>query len=185
MMQLEIAQQTIGSGSLKALFTGCGLPEKPGLLQALDIKFGLSYPHLPASYPFDRYLQMLDWLRQQLYPHDTEATGYEKLGRNITKGFFLGPAGQVLKLSIKVMGPQRSVPYFFKIAGAALRFGRFEVVEQKPGFVRAILWNVPGSPEVMRGMALESMEASAIKNPMVIYYKLDPNDTEFVARWEI
>ena len=81
------------------------------------------------------------------------------------------------------MGAQRSVPLFFRVAGGAVPFGRFEVVENKPRYIRAILYNVPGSPEIMRGMSLEAMEATASKNPTVTYKKLNPDDTEFVARW--
>lgn len=102
----------------------------------------------------------------------------------MTHGFFEGPAGQVLKLSIKVMGPQRSVPFFFRVAGGALPFGKFIVVENQPQYIRAILYNVPGSPEIMRGMSLESMVVANIKNSTVQYNKLNPGDTEFIARWD-
>lgn len=81
------------------------------------------------------------------------------------------------------MGAQRSVPFFFRVAGGALPFGKFEVVENKPGYVRATLYNVPGSPEIMRGMSLEAMEATNARNPTVVYKKLSPKDTEFTASW--
>ncbi len=181
---LETTKQSIGSGSLKALFIGCELVKKPMVLAEIQNRFGLSYPNLPNSYPFDRYLELLDWLRQEFYPGDTEAKGYEKLGRAINRGFFQGPVGQVLKVSIRMMGPQRSLPYFFRITGGALKFGWFEIVEEKPNFIRAILHNVPGSPDIMRGMSLESMDMVGVKNPSITYYKFDELDTEFVATWE-
>ncbi len=182
-MNLLSVEPTINTNSLKALFIGCEIANKPNIAEGLRREFDLDYVKLPNHYPFDRYLQMLDWLRRQLYPLEKETTGYEKIGRNITRGFFQGPLGQVLKLSIPVMGTQRSVRYFFRVAGGALSFGKFEIIEERPNFVRAALYNVPGSPELMRGMSLESMNFTSAKQPSVTYTKLSPNDTEFIARW--
>jgi uncharacterized protein (TIGR02265 family) len=181
---LNDSQAAISGNSIKALFNGLKLAEKPELLAEIQRRFNLAYPELASSYPFDRYLEMVDWLREQLYPDKAAPAGFELIGRAATRGFFQGPVGQVLKLSIKVMGAQRAIPYFFRIAGGALPFGKFVVVENKPNYIRAILYNVPGSPEIMRGMSLESMDETGIKNPTIDYYKLSPNDTEFVARWQ-
>ncbi len=184
MTQLQSTETAIGVGSLKALFAGSGITSQPDLLHNLRYEYNLPYPDLPNRYSFDRYLDMMSWLRKRLYPYDSEALGYEKLGRNITQGYFLGMAGQVLKMSIGVLGVQRSVRYFSRVAGGALAFGEFKVVEEQPRYVRAVLYNVPGSPDIIRGMALESMKAINAKNPSVIYRKLSPLDTEFIARWE-
>ncbi|MBN9388509.1 MAG: DUF2378 family protein [Chloroflexi bacterium] len=173
----------ITGNSIKALFTGLKLADKPVIFQETLDRFNVTYPNIGSSFPFDRYLEMVDWLRRQLFPFKSEAAGFEQIGRAVTRGFFEGAAGSVLKMSIKVMGAQRSVPLFFRVAGGAVPFGRFEVVENKPRYIRAILYNVPGSPEIMRGMSLEAMEATASKNPTVTYKKLNPDDTEFVARW--
>lgn len=180
----NLNQAAISGNSIKALFNGLKLAENPKLLEEIKQRFNLTYGELPTFYPFDRYLEMTDWLRRQLYPGQPEAVGFELLGRAITRGFFEGPVGQVLKLSIKVMGAQRSIPYFFRIAGGALRFGKFEVVENKPYCIRAILYNVPGSPEIMRGMSLESMEVANIQNATFDYTKLNSDDTEFIVRWK-
>ncbi len=182
---LTAKKAIIGANSLKALLIGSQTIEKSYLMAQLDQKFGLTYPILPTDYDFDRYLEMLNWLRQQLYPTDSVNLGFEKLGRNVTQGFFQGPVGQVLKMSIRVMGPQKSVPYFFRISGGALKFGRFEIVQQRPQYVNAVLYNVPGSPDIMRGMSLESMEMAQIKNPKVVAYKISELDTEFVVTWEV
>jgi uncharacterized protein (TIGR02265 family) len=182
-MQLGSTEPTINARSLKTLIVGNGLVDKPAILESLRRDFGLTYPDLPEHYSFERYIEVLEWLRQKLFPTDSMALGYEKIGRNITRGFFQGPVGQVLKLSINVMGAQRSVRYFFRIMGGALPFGRFEVVEERPRYIRAILYNVPGPPDVTRGMALESMEASNIKQGTITWRKLGPADTEFIARW--
>lgn len=182
-MQFGSTEPAIGASSLKALINGSELAGKPLVLAGLKAEFGLDHLNLPNRYPFVRYLEMLDWLRKQLYPSDPELLGYERLGRNITRGFFQGPVGQVLKLSINVMGAQRSVRYFFRIMGGALPFGKFEVVEEQPRFIKAILYNVPGPPDVTRGMALESMVMGNIPQGTVTYRKLNPADTEFIARW--
>ena len=176
-------EATITGNSIKALFNGLKLSEKPDLFAETLSRFNVTYPNIGSSFPFDRYLEMANWLRLKLFPFKAEAAGFEQIGRAVTRGFFEGPAGSVLKISIRVMGAQRSVPFFFRVAGGAIPFGRFEVVENKPCYIRAILYNVPGSPEIMRGMSLEAMEATNIKNPTVIFNKLSPDDTEFIARW--
>ena len=183
-MTLQHTETVIRAGSLKALFVGNELPTKPIILETLKREFDLDYANLPNSYPFDRYLQMLEWLRTQLYSLDPEAKGYEKLGRGIARGFFQGPVGQVLKLSIGVMGTQRSMRYFFRILGGALPFGKFEIVEERPGYIRSILYNVPGSPEIMRGMGLEAIQATNAKNAVITYRKFSSVDTEHIAKWE-
>lgn len=183
MMNLNSTEPVISASSLKALFVGSELTNKPLVLTGLRLEFGLDYPNLPSRYPFARYLEMLEWLRRQLYPFDTTTLAYEKLGRNITRGFFQGPVGQVLKISINVMGAQRSVRYFFRIMGGALPFGKFVVVEERPRFIKAILYNVPGSPDITRGMALESMVMGNIEQGSITYRKLSLLDTEFVATW--
>ncbi len=180
----KLDESYIKQGSLRALFEGSELTTRSDLLTMLAAIWDLPYSALPTRYSFERYLDMVKWLRQQLYSTESAEKGYEKLGRNITKGFFLGMTGQVLKITMNVMGIQRSVGYFFRVAGGALPFGEFKVVEEKPGYVRAILYNVPGSPELMRGMALESMNIAKAINPQVAYHKLNALDTEFIARWE-
>jgi len=176
-------EPAINKSGLTALVTGCEIALKPILAAGLKEHFNLDYLKLPARYPFPRYLEMLDWLRRLLYPLNTLELGYEKIGRSITKGFFQRPVGQVLKLTLGPLGPQRSVHYFFRIAGGALPFGEFQIVAEHPGYIRAILYRVPGSPDVMRGMGLESMEMAGIKHGSIKYTKLTPQDTQFEADW--
>lgn len=180
---LDLNQPAISSGGLKALFIGSDLENQPEILKEIAQKFELDYAKLPSRYPYDHYLDLLDWLQIRLYPNEGVTAGFEQLGRNITKGFFQRPVGQVLKRTIGLLGPQRAMTYFFRIAGGALPFGRFEVMETKPGFVRAILYNVPGSPEIMRGMGLESMAVAGISGGTIQYTKLSPIDTQFIAQW--
>ena len=167
-------EPAISNSSLKALFTGCEIANKPVIAEGLRQHFDLDYLKLPARYPFPRYLEMLDWLRRVLYPVDKPELGYEKIGRNITKGFFQRSVGQVLKLTLGPLGAQRSVHYFFRIAGGALPFGEFKIVDERPGYIRAILYRVPGSPDLMRGMGIESMEMAGIKLRQYQIYQINP-----------
>lgn len=176
-------EATITGNSIKALIAGLKLSDNPIIFSETLDRFNVTYPNIGSTFPFERYLEMADWLRRKLFPYKSEAAGFEQIGRAVTRGFFEGAAGSVLKMSIKVMGAQRSVPIFFRVAGGALPFGKFEVVENKPRYIRAILYNVPGSPDIMRGMSLEAIEATNVKNPSVTYKKLSSDDTEFVARW--
>ncbi len=176
-------EPAISNSGLKALVTGCEIATKPAIAEGLRQHFDLDYLQLPARYPFPRYLEMLDWLRRLLYPLDKPELGYEKIGRSITKGFFQRPVGQVLKLTLGPLGTQRSVHYFFRIGGGALPFGEFQIVAERPGYIRAILYRVPGSPDLMRGMALESMGMAGIKHGSIKYTKLTEQDTQFEAEW--
>lgn len=176
-------EAAINGTSLKFLFIGLKLTEKPELMADTQRRFGLTYPNLPSFFPYDRYLEMLDWLREQLFPAEDEASGYELIGRAIASGFFDEPAGQVIKITAKLMGWHRAVPIFFRVIGGALPFGRFEIVESKPCYLRSIIYNVPGSPEIMRGMTLTGMEVANIKEPSIVYIKLNPGDTEYISRW--
>ena len=155
----------IGSGSLKALYIGCNLSTRPDLTTSIFTQFNLDLTTPPQSYPFERYLEMLDWLRRKLYPNDTYELGYEKIGRAITRGFWAGPVGQVLRVSIGLMGVQKALPFFFRKLNSALPFGKFEVSMVRSGYLRAVLYNVPGPADITKGMALEAMDtAHAIKS---------------------
>ncbi len=174
----------IKAGSLRALIEGNNLDDDAFVLAKLEQQFGIAYPVLPDYYPFDRYLELLNWLRQELYPHEPASQGYEKLGRQITQGMFRGAVGQLLKKSAELLGVQRGLYFFFKILGGALVFGTIETQEHRPGYVRFILWNVPGPPEVTSGMILEAMQAAKVKQSQISFHKPGLNDTEFEVRWQ-
>jgi uncharacterized protein (TIGR02265 family) len=169
--------------SLKALFKGCNLETKPFVTQPLLQKFGLDIQNPPPEYPFDRYLEMLDWLRQQLYTVDSPALGFEKIGRNITNGVFDSAIGQILKGSAELLGPERGMKFFFQKLGGALAFGTLNLLEQKPGYIRFELLNVPGPADVTRGMALAALEAAKVKAPAINFHMRNEYDNEFIATW--
>ncbi len=183
-MLLKNTEASIGEGGLKALFTGIDIGSKPWIAAQLEAAFDLNPAKLPNHYSYERYCEMLEWLRLQLYPGLSAPKAYEQIGRSIIKGFFQGRVGQVLKLTVNVLGAQRSMRYFFRIAVNALEFGRFEIIEEKPGYVRAILYNVPGTSEIMCGMGLESMAHTNAKNGTVTYRRLNNLDTEYTASWQ-
>lgn len=66
----------ITGNSIKALFNGLKLPEKPDLFAETLRRFSVTYPNIGSSFPFDRYLEMAEWLRKQLFAGKDEATGY-------------------------------------------------------------------------------------------------------------
>ncbi len=181
---MQSNEPTIKASSLQALFDGCELSTKPKILLALHQLFNLDYKALPAYYSFERYVKMLDWLRRELYPSDDEALGYEKLGRHITQGVFQRPAGQVLKMTVSIIGSKRALPYFFRKLGTALPFANLEILEERIGYVRFILHNVIGPADVTRGMMLESMKVTNVSEGKVTYRMLNVKDTEFEASWQ-
>jgi uncharacterized protein (TIGR02265 family) len=174
---------SIRGSSLKALFDGIKLSHQPQQLEALRELFGLNYHNLPEYYPFDLYTKMLDWLRQEFYPQDAPSDAYEKLGRNITQGFFSGAVGQLLRIGAELIGVEQGLNFFFHTLGGATPLGSFQTLEQRPGYARFVLWNVPQPPEVTCGMILETMQATKIQNSKISYQRLNAKDTEFEVTW--
>lgn len=181
------SERIIKVGSLRSLYNGCELSTKLSLLLEIKQRFGLDFQALPVQYPFDRYLEMVEWLRPQLYPQDSVEVGFEKIGRNITKSVFTGPTGTTLKISAAAIGVEIGIPLFFRILGHALKFAVFDIVEQPPrtGYIKFRLLNTPGSPDLTRGMVLEAMDATRAINSTITYHKLNQNDTEFEVRWQL
>ena len=174
----------IKAGTLRTLMEGIEIAQQPAIAAKLKLKFGLNYQKLPDYYAFDRYLELLDWLRVQLYPHESEALGFEKIGRNITQGMFCDAVGYLLKISAEILGIQQGFHFFFDILGSALWFGKIEILEHCNGYIRFMLWNVPGSPDVTRGMILETMEAAKARQAKITYSNPSPNVTEFEVFWQ-
>lgn len=180
-------ERIIKVGSLRSLYSGCELATKSLLLAEIKQRFDLDFGALPLQYPFDRYLEMLEWLRPQLYPTDSEAVGFEKIGRNITKSVFAGATGTTMKISAAAIGVDIGVPLFFRILGHALKFAVFEIVEHpmRTGYIKFRLLNVPGSPDLTCGMVLEAMDAAKAVNSTITYHKINSTDTEFEVRWKV
>jgi uncharacterized protein (TIGR02265 family) len=169
--------------TLKAVLDGCGVNQLPTIQKELAHDFKLDYNALPLAYPFSRHVEVLEWLRLKLYPEESEAKGYEKIGYNSVKGFLQEGIGPSLEFSASVLGVERHLPIFFGVLEQVLDFSHIDVLEQQPGYVCFVFSNVTWPPEMTVGIALAMMETAKAKHPSVKYTRLNDKDTQFELNW--
>jgi uncharacterized protein (TIGR02265 family) len=163
---------------------GSGASSNLPLMEILRDRFNFDYKNPPFRLSYDVYLQMLEYVRQAIYPNLDEEEGYETLGRTIPEGHFQGLVGKVNKIAAKLMSPEQGTELYMRVTKAALPFAHYEVEEVRKGYIRFRQSNVPGPPAIERGILKASLEAGRAKNIKVTSKVVKPEEVIFEVTWD-
>ncbi len=175
--------RNISGNAVRLLLEGSGAFRHPVILQQVADKFDYNYKIPPASFSYDSYLKIAEFLRQIYFGHKTDEEGYELLGYNATQAYLQGVTGQVLRMAAGVMGPQRGAKQFLKNMQGTLPWGIHELEEVKPNFMRYRIQKVPGSSGLMRGVIRASLEISGAKDIVVRSFLIATEHKLYEAQW--
>ena len=123
-------------------------------------QFGFDVRQPPATYPYTRYLEIVDCLRKELYADLSDDEAYQRLGRAASLSYFNGVSGQILKIAASVMGPVRGARQFVKTMEIALPWDKHTLVEARTGYMCYSKTFSGGSPALMLGFMQASVEAA-------------------------
>ena len=127
----------------------------------------------PPYYPFWQYLEIVEYLRGELYS-DLEPEGaYQKIGYGACLAYFDGVTGQVLKIAARVMGPMRGAKQFVRSMEVTLPWDKHELVEARPGYMCYSKTYSGGSPALLLGFLEASLEAAGITK-LRLSYRVGP-----------
>ncbi len=172
-------RQVRGSAVL-LLFGGLGLKGRPDLQHVLQTRFAYNANNPPVSYPYERYLEIAEYLRQTFYGSKTPEEGYEELGYRLTQSYFQGVSGQVLRVLARVLGPERGARQFLHMMSNNLPWGRHELQEVSSNSARYCKSGVGGPPALMLGILRASLEASGATLVRATYSVISESDDEVV-----
>jgi uncharacterized protein (TIGR02265 family) len=173
----------VGS-AVKTLLRGNGAAQRYDLHAMLFAKFQFNYDSPPVRILYDKYLEIIEFIRQSLYPYKTLEEGYEAMGVKLTNAHFEGALGQVNKVAAGLLGAERGYTIFIKNMTTTLPFGRHELEEIRKGYGRYHLYGVPGPAAFMRGIIRACLVAGGAKDIVVTTKILGTEEFIHEAFWK-
>ncbi len=166
--------QNMSGRAVRVLLEGNGVGNRPDLQEVILKRFEFDYraSSLPPSYPYARYLQLVEFLRLALYPDTPVDQAFQLLGYRATQTYFQGVGGQVLRIAAQVMGPQQGAKQFVKKMRSSLPWGSHDLVAARANYVAYRKGGIEGPPGLMLGVLQASLEACGIK-PDRLSYKVE------------
>jgi uncharacterized protein (TIGR02265 family) len=177
--------QFISKDNLKIVLDESGVGTLPFIQQDLRQEFGLDYENLPLSYPFSRYMLLLEWLRAKLYTADSVEVGYQKIGRATIHRFFKRDfsVDQYIKAGANLLEVDLYLPLFFRQLSIVLGLIEIVMVAKGPGYLNFVLRNIVWPSAVVVGMLQAMFEAAGTKAVQISYYSLSEKNTKFEVNW--
>lgn len=163
---------------------GSKAANNPEILQTIRERFNLDYHNPPITMPHEDYLEMLEYLRQVLFPEKNYEAGYEALGVCILQGHFQGVVGQVNRIAARIISAEKSIEIYLKANNNAVPFGQYTLDELGKHHARYRQTGVPGPPALERGIVKASIEATGAKNVRVTSVEHAKENIVYEITWE-
>jgi uncharacterized protein (TIGR02265 family) len=155
--------RTVTQGTLRTVHNALELEHHYNAVNEVEQRFGVNLVQPPQSCDYDKYLEIVEYLRALLLSQLTPEQGYEEIGYRVVQIYFAGATGQVLKTLAKVIGPQNGAKQFIKLMHKALPWGEHYMEEVRPGYARYHKMLVGGPPPFMLGMIRAAVEAAGAR----------------------
>jgi uncharacterized protein (TIGR02265 family) len=148
---------------VQAVLESCNVHQNPQLLEMIKTRFGFDLDFVPTNFPYDKYMQINEFVARELYPQQDLQTALEKIGYDSVHYYFRHPTGQILKTMAGVLGVQRGAKIFVQNMKHRLPWGIHELEEVQPKYVRYRVRLVPGTGAMIRGTMRASVEVTGGK----------------------
>jgi uncharacterized protein (TIGR02265 family) len=159
---MKPGERAVSGGTVRTLLEACDLKDHQNLYQSILNYFGFDPKNPPMTYSYNRYLEIAEQLRASLFSNKPVTAGYEEIGYRIGQNYFQGVSGQVLKMTARVLGPERGAKQFVRSISRALPWGTHEIVELRPHYVKYRKAGVGGPSGLMLGLLRACIEASGV-----------------------
>jgi|GEM_PF-2135063 len=159
---MKPGDRAVSGGTVRTLLDACDLKSHQNLYYSILNYYGFDPKTPPMTYPYDRYLEIAEHLRISLFSSKPVTAGYEEMGYRIGQNYFQGVSGQVLKMTARVLGPERGAKQFVRSISRALPWGTHEIVELRPHYVKYRKAGVGGPSGLMLGLLRACIEASGV-----------------------
>lgn len=146
------------------LINGSGFSKLPNSQQSLLELFEFDYRNPPLHYPYDKYLQLAEHIKETLYSRKSPDEAFEELGYLAIQDYFQGIVGQVVRATVSLIRPERGAKQFLIKMRSILPWATHEIEEINPKYVRYSVKNLNGPPALMRGVLRASLEVTGAKN---------------------
>lgn len=178
--------RSVSPGAIMILVDGLGLRNSTQLQTNLTHLFGFDYSNKTSVYPYNLYLDIAEYLRANHLGNMSVAKGYEELGYRLTQVYFQSVAGQVFKITGKIMGIQRAAAQFIRLMSHTLPWGIHELPIVKPNHLTYRKRLVGGPPPIMAGVLRGALEITGAKEVRVSYKVLsvEEDDILYEANWQ-
>jgi uncharacterized protein (TIGR02265 family) len=173
-----------GEEAIQSLLLGCGIKEKPALQRVIKEQFAHDYDN-PRDIPFEKYVEIVEYLRETLYPFRNSDEGYLALGKAVTAGGFQGVMGTIRKSIGKVLPPEKVIELFLKDFITNTPFARSDLEEARKGYIRWRVGNLEGAPpKLLTGVLTGMYETFNLKNLQVKDTQIDSGTFVYEIFWE-
>lgn len=160
---LERSNRIVDAGTLRTLGLAVELNNYPQIKAMLKQRYQVDLASPPSTFSYDKYLEIVEFLRVTLFGNIGTEAGYEEIGYRIVQNYFAGSAGQIMKMMANVIGAHNGAKQFIKSISRALPWGKHELEEIRPGYARYHKSLVGGPPPIMLGMIRAIIEAAGAK----------------------
>lgn len=164
------------------LFKGIGARSTAQLEQRM-IEAGWSGPKrkLPA-YPLATWRAFLRIAREELFPGETEAAGYVKLGEMFANGYFQTTLGSAISAVARLLGPTRTLMRATQQFRSANNFTETKVTQLAPN--RHELWmNSVDQIDFTIGILRRVLEVVGAKEVRILVRSGDGDSCKFEISW--
>ena len=168
---------------VEALLKGLGIEDKSPELEKIAKICGYP-PSLPVrEIPVENFEKLLEWLAAYFYPELPKSEGLFKVGSKLFEGYRKTILGRVQLAALNLMGPERVVKLFPDYSGKNTNFGKRWWEQRGPQSYVICYRNVPLPAEYILGLLYGSLVEVGIKNAVLDFKKIGPEDTDFMVSW--
>ena len=163
MSEMGSTTRYVSGNTIKIMLDGNNVPLRPDLEQSIVARFGFDPQKVPATFPYNKYLEIVSYLGPILYPGKSPTQADDELGYHATTSYLNSPIGQILKGTAGVMGPRRAFDQFLRVIKNSLPWATHELEDVSPNHLRYYVRTSGERPALMRGVIRASVEAMGIK----------------------
>jgi uncharacterized protein (TIGR02265 family) len=166
-------------GLLRGFRVAHGTAEMTEVLELLGAKDGL-----PAEYPVERYIMLIEWLARRFYPGMPQPEAIRSVGIRMLGGYRQTLLGNIQLKALNLMGPDRLLRRMGDFIGRNSNFGERTSEQIGPNRWKLCFRGVPIAPEFYQGLCEAAFEAMGIRRMTITFEKKGLEDVDFDVHWE-
>lgn len=154
--------------------------ENAALRTKLARQFSFNFDKIPLHIPLSDYLAMVEVVARQVYPGRNLNEAYELVGYNASYyGYFQSPAGQVLRVTARLVGAKLAAQQFLKAMRSILPSAQHELLEQNDKLTVYRLSEVAVPPALVKGWFRCGVEVVGNKLKVIKVTITNPDDVTY------
>jgi len=178
-------KRVVFGSTVEGLFIkGLGERITPALRERLKTDAGLDLTRIQPAYALDTWARALALTVETLHPELPRDEAYERLGTDLTRGFFETFLGRAVQTVIKLIGPRRTLLRTERNLRSGNNYTACSFIEHAPNRIETTINEPSVLRHTMTGLVREALLYAGAKNLKVELTRNDEQNSTWLVSWD-